>query len=533
LHAARVRRSAPVIAVAIAALLACAPAASAKGFKYGVSAGEVGSSSAVVWTRADKSGRVTLQVSRNKRFRHGVKRYGLSAKRANDNTAQRKVRGLRSGKRYYYRFLQGKSRKSSRGTFVTAPKPSSNARVRFAWSGDTDFTKGPGETKPHWNTGGIFRRMAREKNAFNIHLGDTIYSDTEVPFPGGQPPVALTVKQKWAKYKLNVGNRYLRALRSSAGLYNHWDDHEFVNDFARSENTFDPSEDGPLLNTNGEQLYRRGVKAFRDYSPVTYSKSRGIYRTFRWGKNVELFFLDERSFRSSKAASSCINSQTGKPDFAPKVPQRIRNVFAIVSPSLGQPVSQACKDAIDSPSRTFLGNAQYARFTKAIKASKARWKVIVNEMPIQQSFVLPYDNWEGYEAERKKLLTYLQANVKNTIFLTTDVHATLVNDARFSTFPEEGGTKNSGIYDFTVGSDATENYAQEIDTTLKRPGSGALARDLFFLKQPPDGPGMRCAVVDKFSYGEVTATSKTLTVSPRGIDGKALPGCAALKLTAK
>jgi phosphodiesterase/alkaline phosphatase D-like protein len=322
-------------------------------------------------------------------------------------------------------------------------------------------------------------------------------------------------------------------LRSSAGLYNHWDDHEFVNDFARSENTFDPSEDGPLLNTNGEQLYRRGVKAFRDYSPVTYSKSRGIYRTFRWGKNVELFFLDERSFRSSKAASSCINSQTGKPDFAPKVPQRIRNVFAIVSPSLGQTVSQACKDAIDSPSRTFLGNAQYARFTKAIKASKARWKVIVNEMPIQQSFVLPYDNWEGYEAERKKLLTYLQANVKNTIFLTTDVHATLVNDARFSTFPEEGGTKNSGIYDFTVGSDATENYAQEIDTTLKRPGSGALARDLFFLKQPPDGPGMRCAVVDKFSYGEVTATSKTLTVSPRGIDGKALPGCAALKLAAK
>ena len=35
-------------------------------------------------------------------------------------------------------------------------------------------------------------------------------------------------------------------------------------------------------------------------------------------------------------------------------------------------------------------------------------------------------------------------NVKNVIFLTTDVHATLVNDARFQTL-EPGGAKDSGI----------------------------------------------------------------------------------------
>jgi phosphodiesterase/alkaline phosphatase D-like protein len=529
-----IRRALPITVVLLGLLVAAVPA-SAKGFKYGVNAGDVGTSSAIAWTRADKAGRVTLQVSRDKRFRRGVKSYLLRARKGNDNTVQRKVGKLKAGKRYYYRFRQGKSRKSSRGTFVTSPKASSNATVRFAWSGDTDFTRAPGESKPHWNNGAIFQRMAREKNAFNIHLGDTIYSDTEVPFPNGQPSPATSVKQKWAKYRLNIGNRYLRALRSSGGLYSHWDDHEFMNDFARSENLFDPSEPGPLLAYNGERLYRNGAKAFRDYSPITYSKSRGIYRTFRWGRNLELFFLDERSFRSAKASAGgvCNNPQTSRPDFAPTTPQRIRNTFALLSPSLGVPVPQACKDAINDPKRTFLGSAQYSRFTKAIKASKARWKVIVNEMPIQQSYVLPYDNWEGYAAERAKLLTYLQQNVKNTIFLTTDVHATLVNDARFSTFPEEGGTKDSGIYDFTVGSAATENYAQEIDGALNRPGSGVLARDAFFKQKPPNGPGMRCAVVDKFSYGEVRVNSKQLTVSSRGVDGKTLPECGQLTLALK
>ena len=43
-----------------------------------------------------------------------------------------------------------------------------------------------------------------------------------------------------------------------------------------------------------------------------------------------------------------------------------------------------------------LGARQYAAFTKAIRASTATWKVVVNEVPIQQFYALPYDRWEGY-----------------------------------------------------------------------------------------------------------------------------------------
>ena len=94
----------------------------------------------------------------------------------------------------------------------------------------------------------------------------------------------------------------------------------------------------------------------------------------------------------------------------------------------------------------------------------------MNEVPIQQFYVLPYDRWEGYAAERAELLRYLQHNVKNVVFLTTDVHAKLINDARFKTL-ESGGPENSGITDVTVGPVATANFGVEIDRTTGQPNS--------------------------------------------------------------
>ena len=203
---------------------------------------------------------------------------------------------------------------------------------------------------------------------------------------------------------------------------------------------------------------------------------------------------------------------------APTAPQSTRNLFALVDPSLAQPVSQACLDRIRSQDRTFLGTRQLNRFLTAIKGSNARFKVIMNEMPIQQYYVLPYDRWEGFEAERQKLLRELQS-VKNVIFLTTDVHATLINDARFQTL-EQGGPQNSGIMDVTVGPVATANFALEIDQTTGQQNSGNLVDAAFFTPPPPGGIGMQCSVMDQFSYGQVKVTSSRLTITPKNIDGQ-------------
>jgi phosphodiesterase/alkaline phosphatase D-like protein len=291
-------------------------------------------------------------------------------------------------------------------------------------------------------------------------------------------------------------------------MYNHWDDHEFINDFTHAE--------------KGDAIYKAGVAAFRSYMPVTYSASRGIYRSFKWGKNAEVFFLDERSFRTSKASAGgvCDNPDTNAPDLAPTAPQRVRNVFSIVTPSLARPVSQACLDAIRSPSQSMLGAAQYTRFTNAVKASTAKFKVIMNETPIQQFYALPYDRWEGYEAERQKLLTFLKANVKNVVFLTTDTHANLYNDARFSTFPEEGGTVDSGMKEMVTGPVATMTFTKEINGAAGRSDAGDLVTAAFLKPPPPDGVGMECASTDVYSYTEVKITSTALTLTPKDLNGK-------------
>src|SRR5829696_3099555 len=496
----------------VATLLLAPPALAAKGFQFGVTAGEMTSRRAVLGGQAKKSGNYSLDLSRSKEFRL-IQRQAVAAKRSHDNTVQKRVTHLNPDTKYWFRFVGKRGKRSDVGTFRTAPKPRQNATIKFAWSGDQDFNPEPGKTAPFWNKGEVLARMKAERNNFNVMLGDTIYSDSEVP--GRLNPIALSVKQKWAKYKVNLGNTRLQALRRSAAFYSHWDDHEFVNDFSPAENSFDNN-----VNLNGRTLYTRGQQAFRDYSPVSWSKRNGLYRTVRWGRNLQVFFLDERSFRSANADANhvCDNPDTGSPDVAPTAPQSTRDVFAGVTPSLARPVSQACLDTIRSPNRTFLGQRQLKRFLKDVKSSTARFKVIMNEMPIQQYYVLPYDRWEGFEAERQRVLTELQG-VKNVIFLTTDVHATLANDARFQTL-ESGGARNSGIMDVTVGPVATANFGLEIDNTTGVPGSATAVDNLFFTPAPPEGLGMQCSVIDQFSYGEVTVTGSRLTVTPKDATGK-------------
>src|SRR6266545_5258777 len=388
-----------LIAIAGLALLS-APAASADSFSLGVASGEVAPDSAVLWGRADQPGETQLEVATDTGFTHVVQSLPVQASPANDLTIQSRVDELRSSTRYWYRFTSGAAA-SDVGTFVTAPKAGDDATINFAWTGDYDAERAIGETEPFWNDFGVFGSMEAERNDFNIALGDTIYSDSEVP--GRLNPVALTVEQKWAKYRLNLGQAPLADLRGAAGFYSHWDDHEFINDFSRFESVF---SSGTI---DGQELYQRGVKAFTDYAPVDFSGHDGLYRTRRWGKNLELFFLDERSFRSAKATKGgvCDNPQTGQPDLAPTAPQGVRNAFAALIPSLAEPVSQACLDAINDPSRTLLGGPQLKTFLHDVRHSQARFKVVMNELPIQQYYSLPYDRWEGYEADRQHVLSAL------------------------------------------------------------------------------------------------------------------------------
>ncbi|MGZ8707533.1 MAG: alkaline phosphatase D family protein [Gaiellaceae bacterium] len=486
-------------ALAVLAGLLLAPSTGASpGFSSGVASGEITSTSAILWARSNEPGPVRLRVLRHPQGGMPVAQVTLAAMAAHDLVVQRRIAGLLPNTRYSYRFdVASPSRKpriAAAGYFRTAPRPSDPQVIRFAISGDADGTLDPKTGRPAYNAFEVYGRMAAERNHFNINLGDTIYSDSEV---GGVPP-ALTIRQKWAKYRQNLSYGHLRNLRRSAGLYSHWDDHEFINDFSL------PEHRKPIL--------RAGAIAFRDYAPVTHGRN-GLYRSFRWGKHLELFFLDERSFRSAKVRTICGS------DLAPTAPQGVRNAFAALVPSLVNPVPQACLDAIADPARTMLGSRQYAAFTRAIKASTATWKVIVNEVPIQQFYALPYDRWEGYAAERDRLLRFLQANVKNVLFLATDTHANFVNEVRLRTL-EPGGPVGTGIWEVVTGPVATNTQNAEVDQTLGRAGLGSAIVALFYKPQPPRGVGMACSSGNVYSYAEVRIAGRTLTVTPKDRQGR-------------
>src|SRR4051794_10255831 len=320
----------------LALLLALPAAAEAKGFSSGVASAEVGTKSALLWTRADKPGRVALLVAGDKKLHRGLKVFRLHARKSTDGTVQRKVAKLKPNTKYFFRFLGASNAQSDRGTFRTAPKAGSTKAVRFAWTADSDPVINPSTKKLNFGPFNVYKRMAREGNAFNVNLGDTIYSDTDSEFENVDP-LALTVKQKRKKYRTILTAANLRRVRAAAGMYTHWDDHEFLNDFAIGQTKY-PTASGTqagqpkrIVTVDGHKLYRDSVKAFREYMPVTYSKSRGIYRSFRWGHNLEVFFLDERSFRDPGADDNgtCDNpAGSGQRDYAPTVPQRLRSTVA-------------------------------------------------------------------------------------------------------------------------------------------------------------------------------------------------------------
>jgi alkaline phosphatase D len=495
------RRVRKLLASAVVVLSLALPATAAgAGFSFGVAAGDVTSSSAIVWARSNESGLVTLRVSAGGRV---VQRHKVMAEAGHDNTVRVAVRHLRPSTKYHYQFFGGPAT-SEIGTFTTAPGPSRRGTIRFAYSGDADGISAPGTNQPFYNHFEVYARMQAERNAFNVNLGDTIYSDSEV----AGSPVALTLADKWAKYRQNLSFFNLAELRTTAALYSHWDDHEFRNDFSVAE--------------LGSELYKAGSQAFLDYAPVGYSARFGLYRHFRWGRNLELFFLDERSFRSAKASDgpACDNpfgNQTD--DLAPTAPQRLRNAFGFAIPPLKNPVPKACLDVIADPSRTFLGASQLRRFERDIKRSHATFKVVINETPIQQFYALPYDRWEGYAAERTKVLRFLKRNVHNVVFLTTDVHAVMANDVHLQTL-EPGGLKPSGIFEVTVGPAATKTFAREIDENVGINGAGATVGRQFFKPPPPAGAGMSCVNLDVYSYGEVAVNRRRLTITPKDATGK-------------
>lgn len=469
--------------------LVTAEAARAAGpFTHGVASGDVTSFSAVLWTRVDHATEVEVEVAFDPDFRVTFFRDQMQAEAADDFTVKFFPKHLPPNKTLYYRFLV-EDYSSDTGTFKTAPIATVRSDAKIAFTADTDGIHLG--VDPFFNNFEVLDRIREENPDVFIYLGDTIYADSELrPFRGQGP--AASLEDFRDVYKETRSIAALPDLLKSTSTIAIWDDHEVQDDF--DGETVDPV------------LFANGRKAFLEYMPMVEEfevegddetcAGDPLVRVFKWGRDVELFVLDERSCRSASAELACLNEVETLggiihvPDLLPTFPPLLR---ALLPPEFGIPLEPpvGCLATLNDPTRTLLGNGQKEFLKKRLLGSDAKFKLILNEVAMQQLYVIPYDHWEGYGAERTEILEFIRDNyIENVLFLTTDLHTNIMNEVFIDRFSDPAPIAFEAI----TGPVATFTFAEGITQLLGRDGVVAFNDILNILE-------VNCRNNDTDSYG--------------------------------
>lgn len=403
------------------------PASSADAaFPQGVAAGDPTSTSIVLWTRTAEPARLRLSVWVDDaaggpsagEIDPSSDAFHFDLPEAKDGSADgtisRVVEGLRPATPYRYRFSHPAAGVAIDGRFRTAPADDALALPSFVVGGDL----GGQALCRHAERGyDIFQAMAAVEPHFLVANGDMIYADNPCPASGpmreGQPwpnvpgdfpgigDVDWTVPGEAreaidAHWRYNRADPHHRAFLASTPYFAQWDDHEVVNDFGLpwARLPIDPEREG------FPALAHDALEAFFDWNPIRPSaeEPRRIYRSYRWGRELELFLLDGRSYRSSN-------------------------------------------DVVDTPenAKVLLGDAQRRWLIEGLRRSEATWKVVSSDVPLsiptgwradltgRDAFANGTDDdfskRTGSERELLALLAELDRHdVENLVVVVTDVH---------------------------------------------------------------------------------------------------------------
>ncbi|OQW72536.1 MAG: phosphodiesterase [Proteobacteria bacterium ST_bin11] len=401
----------------------------------GVAAGDVSQTSAVLWGRSDSLGDLNFQYATDSAFTQIV---GSSFKTVSDPLAPVKwdVSGLSADTTYYYRAIDSVGSQAS-GQFKTAAALGSTTGLRFGVSGDWR-----GDLLPYPTV-----KNASQRNLdFFVAMGDTIYGDVASNVNNGQQQAQSLndFRNKHAEvYSAKGGLNGLADLRQSTAVFATIDDHEVTNDFAGGADVsvdprFNANPAGTLINDS--TLYNNGIQAFQEYNPIRNElygatgdvRNAGevkLYRNQTFGNDAALMVLDARSFRDTELA-----------DANPLDPNSIGGFLA---------------SSFD-PSRTMLGKQQVADLKADLLSAEQNnitWKFIAVPEPMQNLGVVGApDRFEGYAAERTEILKFIDDNkIDNVVFLSADIHGTLVNNLSYQLTPF-GQQKATNAFEITTGS---------------------------------------------------------------------------------
>lgn len=376
-------------------------------FSDGIISADPTPTSVNLWTRVDDAegaGRVLLEVARDDDFRRVVSRREIPTSGAVNHAVKAQVQGLKAHTEYFYRFATA-TQDSKVGRFRTAAPADSNEPVRFAYFSCQDWTHG------FYNAHEV---MAEEDLDFIVCLGDYIYAETYHSKQGGTGVrddrigrqskddshllEAVTLADYRAKWSLYRSDPALRALHQRFPMIYVPDDHEVQDNLAGGE------QDGGLAPAKQYSAKRKRAarKAFFEANPRFAAKNgQRLYRSLKFGRTVELFVTDQRSYRADQPCDDAI--------------------------------APACAD-LNAP-RAFLGRSQMGWLKDGLSASKASWKVIANEVMVMPTKVLgdsyvQFDSWQGYPQEREELLQHIKGGVEDVVFVTGDIHTFIAGDVR-------------------------------------------------------------------------------------------------------
>ncbi|MFD9034731.1 alkaline phosphatase D family protein [Streptomyces sp. NPDC059567] len=446
-------KAAAVTAVATPALVGAASPAfadsEAPAFLHGVASGDPLPDGVLLWTRvtptpdaAPGSGRgpavtVGWEVAEDRAFTRIVARGTADATAASDHTVKVDVRGLRPATAHWYRFTAGEAVSPVGRTRTTPATDAVTPGVRFGVVSCSN-----------WESGyfSAYRHLAARADLDAIlHLGDYIYEYGT----GGYPEAKYVVRQHEPKHEIVSLSDYrtrhgkyktdadLQALHAAHPMIAIWDDHEVAND------AWSGGAENHTPGAEGEWAARVAAakQAYFEWMPVRASTEGTVYRRLRFGKLADLHLLDLRSFRSQQAGIG--------------------------------------KGAVDDPERTLTGRAQLDWLKSGLAGSDATWKLVGTSVmispvafgalpahligPLAELLGLPkeglavnVDQWDGYTDDRKELLAHLtQRSIRNTVFLTGDIHMAWANDVpvKAATYP----LSQSAATEFVVTSVTSDN----------------------------------------------------------------------------
>ncbi|MBW8740485.1 MAG: alkaline phosphatase D family protein [Streptomyces turgidiscabies] len=446
-----------VLAGPLAAALPASAAAEAPAFLHGVASGDPLPDGILLWTRVTPTAEaipgsglgpdteVSWIVARDKAFTNVVSKGSTTATATADHTVKADIRGLAPATDYWFRFSAG-------GTDSPA------ARTRTAPAADATVTglRFGVVSCANWEAGyfSSYRHLAarRDLDAW-LHLGDYIYeygtgeygTRGTVVRPHAPTHEILTLadyRVRHGRYKTDAD---LQALHATAPVIAIWDDHEFAND-AWSGGAENHTEGAEGTWSNRQSAAKQ---AYFEWMPVRPAIAGTTYRRLRFGKLADLSLLDLRSFRSQQAAVG--------------------------------------KGAVDDPARTITGRAQLDWLKAGLKASDTTWRLVGNSVMIspfaigsltadllkplaellglpKEGLALNTDQWDGYTDDRRELLAHLRSHaIRNTVFLTGDIHMAWANDV-----PVDAGTyplSPSAATEFVVTSVTSDN----LDDLVKVP----------------------------------------------------------------